>query len=478
MIRVKNPEGRIGYNVQEFINKAQIKTACIYAIYGYFDFLVRLWATPLKIKWFSNEVENDTTLIEEIREFRVNHINYEGASNLNYGDSLTNRRTHSHEHIPSLKGKRHIEIPLIKFESDVRNISALDEKHGKILTEHTCVQSLIKNGLIWKFKQINGISFKFYIALSRISIVISKEQVIKNINHFLNKSKKELGLHNIAVYEGIGFSDFLVKTVVENYSDVWRCIEKILESEDLNQLRPTTYLIAAIVMESDVADCTWNELSNNLLKLVTLLGSSYVEMMQEISAEDQVVFTNLFGKFLYLNDTIFSGIFLGLFQARLKESTLLLAEKLLFIFQLESLLGAFIKKNCIDVFKENYWEVIKSVARACSVSTEDEKTKKWNDKKPEDYTFHNSVSVLNKLYANYPELKVETNKIITDDDLDAMQSLVEIRNDLAHGRMLSNREFVTTKWENITRRVFSVGDAYTKLVQWQDQLNKSKGDLK
>lgn len=441
LIRLRKLEGRIGHNILEFFNSIGIRAVCIYSIYGYFDLLVRLWATPIKIRWLSNAVSKDNSLIKEIREFRVTNISYEG-----WQEKIDTQA-------------------IVPFRPIIEKISDLDVLDGKVPIDDK-VELLIKKGLIWRFTEVSAASFKFYIAISSVPTHQDVPQLVKNVCKFLNIQRRDIKLCNIAIYEGMGFSNFLIKLVVENYHDIWRCIERFIESEDLLDLRPTTYLIATTVVESDSIDCKWREPSKYLLQLLSLLDSSYAALLLHpktpVSLHSE--FESLFNEFLYLSNTDFRDHFLGLFQARLKESTSLLAEKLQFIFKIERLLSTFIQKICIDTFgKSDWWRIYKNDLDECSV----EKKKNGSTKNPDELTYQEALIIIGKLRKNHSNLDANMDNIISKEDLTKLDAIAHIRNDLAHGRVHTIPDYVTRGWEKLARLVFNVGNAYNCLIQWQ-----------
>jgi hypothetical protein len=520
LLRVNRPDAELPTRVREFISRAQIKASCVYLLYGYFDVLIRVWATPTKYGLFDELTQNDLEFLQEIKEFKVKQIRYGCGRNAQAHNGLSNaapsnaapsnaaRSNAARSYAVASQGRQGRNGPgrsqgrpaaelsqlskddlrdyLGQYRTTIEAVSARDEREGGLEEEDADLKMLIEGGIALPLTQFksNVRTFKFYIALTHVDQTGGRDEAARNdILTFLDRQDY---LYNVSLYQGIGFADFLVKAVVRDFADVLRCIEAIIGDYRLQSLRPTTYLIADLPEESDVIDYTWVEPAGPLLDLVAVLGHTYATRIRSLSSEERLVISNLYQRYYHLSNSDLRAVFLGLFQARLDQNAILLSEKMLFIVQLESLLLDYLHDVCRRVFHKSWYDTIKRIVDETPAikhaANEDNTIRSDVSGKKQPFSWFvlsDTVLVLNKLAKRHPQIKLEMDERLGPGWVTKLEALRPVRNDLAHGRihgLYENPENARSEWPRLAGTVLEVGDIYNALVNWKKSGVATEGE--
>ncbi|MBV9469423.1 MAG: hypothetical protein JOZ57_09265, partial [Abitibacteriaceae bacterium] len=91
LIRVRRVDAFFYQTLDQYFQQAHI-AASISLLSGYFDALVRVWTTPEKLKLLSTVISTSEVFLEEIREFRVQDIEYLWSTRLLQDKDLSKYR--------------------------------------------------------------------------------------------------------------------------------------------------------------------------------------------------------------------------------------------------------------------------------------------------------------------------------------------------------------------------------------------------
>lgn len=441
LLRLRNPDNNfLTTSIQEQLIRDHIPSHCIYYLYGYYDVLIRIWATGQKRARFVRDLDANRAAVEAVHEFQARNI-----------DFLWGKAAPTLNALPQYRPQ---------IEAICKAVSERAKVPQKELSDLEAV------GLIHKLPECTK-SIKLYIALSKIpgAVAVSFET-----DHLVKALKADsLPFKNVSLYSGIGFANYLIKAVVEDYEQIITCTRGLLDTLNQLQLRPMTLLIANNdATESDQIDIEWEEMSTSLLQLELVLGSDYSEHISHLekSARDEV--GNVYRTYNHLLGTPFAPIFKGILTARLENDPTVLFEKLTFVMRLEGLLRKFFIELLARIFGTSEWVAqVKQSAAKCGVEPEKNPAK--------NFTLHDWVTVAGKMASDGLIPASEIENVLGPEWKTSLSDLKEIRNALAHGRLFEE-DYALKNWKNIATTVFRVGNIHNVLITKYDDRYKRDGD--
>ena len=433
LLRLENPTGDVVSTVSQLLARALISSFCVYELFGYYDVLIRIWATARRRHRFIQVLDANKHYIEDAREFQASGIQYLWAEN---------------EDIPSVEVSHHV-----KEIAEVRRSIATHEPVKKETIER--IQSL---GLAHGLPQRDKSYIKVYIALSRIRSDTAERHEAEYVRKSI-KDAKEL-LEDVSIYTGIGFANYLIKAMVPEFSKIDEITTALLAPllQEF-QLRPMTLIIANNdAPQSDVIDSE-GEASLTLYHIELVLGPDFAGVINNLTVIEKESVASIFDEFKSLLGTPFGTVFEGLLKARLKEDAFLLGEKLIAILRIENLLREFL----LDLYKSklggDWFSVVKKTAPSCGVSA---------DKSPvRDYTLHDYLVITDKLIAEGSISRHDVEKVLATGWKRKLDEVKDIRNEFAHGNIFKT-DYVKDKWEHMARSVCGVGEIYNALAAIYD----------
>ncbi|HXM50196.1 MAG TPA: hypothetical protein VN956_20310 [Pyrinomonadaceae bacterium] len=428
LLRLENPTGDVVGTVGHLLARALISSFCIYELFGYYDVLVRIWATSRRRNRFIKVLESNRHFIEDAREFQASSILYLWAKN---------------QSIPNLEVAQHA-----REVTEVRQSIATHEA----VNEET-LDRIISLGLAHKLPAREDSYIKVYIALSRTPRNLGEKHEAEYVQKIIEDAKALL--EDVSIYSGIGFANYLIKAVVSEFSKIDKITTTLLAPLlQQFQLRPMTLIIANNdAPQSDVIDSE-GESSLALFHIELVLGAESASSINKLSSQEKESVASIFNEFNALLGTPFGTVFEGLLKARLQEDAFLLGEKLVVILRIESLLRQFL----LDLYKsklgDEWFSIVKKAASLCGVAS---------DKSPvKDYTLHDFLVVTDKLIAEGTMSRNNVEKVLGLGWKAKLDEVKEIRNDFAHGAIFQT-DYVKGRWEHVARSVCKVGEIYNAL---------------
>lgn len=413
--------------------QAQISSYCVYIVYGYYDGLIRVWATPQKRARLIRLFEQNRGTVENVLEFQARDIRYLWATN-----------------VPNLD-ERAIQTNLATIDAVCKAILRGDAPSEDELG------TLKRTGLIHHLTPVQG-GIKFYLALSRLpgSVMVGFEadEIARSLEGLSDT------VQNISLYSGLGFADYLIKGVVADFQDVAKSTYEIDSATSRFELRPMTLLIAnQDAVESDHIDIEWEDFSTSLIRLESILGPASAEHISQLDHPARNAVGAVFEAFADLLGTPSEPIFLGLLESRLRGDVILLGEKLSFILRLEGLLRRYLVRVWSEEFGASWVRSIQRVASECNVDPKKQPAK--------DYTLHDLITVSGKLAAEDSPVGERLERTLGGDWTRHVFDVRGLRNHVAHGSIYEP-EFGQTffaRWEDVASSVCRVARVYNRLIE-------------
>jgi hypothetical protein len=447
LVRLVNPQLSHRLDLAELLAKASIKSFCVYPVYGHFDFLVRMWVTPQKRTRFLRLVNNQT-LFDEVDEFQARKIDYlwtAEASSRNGDGRDGNQRVN-------------------RFLSDIERLCEdLDAGRHQ---DATAIKRLLDNGLIYRLPVITAANqpagydtrlYKFYFALSRIPSPTrnAKEVEVASIRDYLVQLQRETGLQQVTLNEGIGFADYLIKGVVPDYYAIFECNRRLTELIDRWKfnLRPETFLIGTPnPHESDYIDVTWREFGGEELRLEQALPPGFAADLAKLQKEELRAIADVFVHYeTRFIDTPFEPFFKDLLCARISRDRDLLSNAMSVMHRIEGYAIDFFRQQWMEEFGSKWFAELKQAATKVGLEAFD----------PKKYTLKEAMDVSNSL----PSICARVRKELVDDWLGKIGALLQYRNDLAHGVIFTDPDYVVKHWEQLSRSILDAGSLYNRLFE-------------
>lgn len=423
---MRNPDNEIFSNLQARIASERILSSCYYYLYGYYDVLLRIWATSQKRQRLIQALKEYEDNIENVSEFQARNISYlwGNGRKINYEEAATTKTV------------------IARVANSALTNSPLDV---------TDVGMLIDKGILHKLPAVSKGSIKFYIALTKIP----GSSEIRSEFELLKKGVESLQLQNVSIYHGMGFAKYLIKAIASHYNDIINTTVSLIGTLKPLDLRPMTLLIAnEDAKEADILDTAWADLTPSMLQLEFILGATTLEEFGELSADERKLISEIVEENTDLFSTNFGSIFKAFLTSKLKRDAPLFFEKLSFLLRLESMLNRFLVSFLSKELGKQWFEVVQKTGSACGLPQK---------KSANEYTLHEIFVLLRKLYSDDA-----VNRSALDEALGThwqvhFESALPLRNDYAHGRLFGN--VVIEKWSDLMRVILPLGRIYNKLIE-------------
>lgn len=445
LVRLVTPQLSHSFTWPDLLAKASIKSFSIYPIYGHFDFLVRLWVTPQKRTHFLRLVENPG-LFDEVIEFQVRKVDYLWAP-APHGANGDGRDA----------------VPRVKRNlSDIDRLSkALDARAG---LDDDVVARLVQNRLVYRLPAITVAEnasardtrfFKFYFALSRIPSPTrpGREFESTSIRDFLGKLQQETGMQQITVNEGLGFADYLIKGVVADYYSIFECNRRLNELIDHSKLalRPETYLIGTPTpLEFDYVDVGWREFATEEVRLEESLPPGFAADLATLKREDLREIADVFEKYeKRFIDTPFERFFKDLLCARISRNSDLLSTAMSVLHRIEGYAITFLRSLWIKELGPKWFQELKQAGAGVKLEGFD----------PNKCTLKEAMDVSN----NLPLIRARVQAELGNNWVETITALLRYRNDLAHGTIYTEHDYVVKHWPDLSKSLFEAGVLYNRL---------------
>ncbi|MCA9112524.1 MAG: hypothetical protein KDA52_21405, partial [Planctomycetaceae bacterium] len=236
LLRAPDPETHVALTdeLNKLLRREDITSHSIYAVFGYYDALIRLWATETVRRRFIRALVASSLKPEALEDLRASSIYYEFAQN---------KRTITAQEVRENEGpvRRVVEADVAdSWDDDPAAVKAFDD--------------LVSIGFIHEVPRTEGI--KVYIAFARTRHLLGEHRDSEATG--IISAMRTAGFSNVSLYSGSGtLGAHLVKGVSSSsFSSIWQMATAVHEFAATDGLRSMTMPIAnmATVVESDTID--------------------------------------------------------------------------------------------------------------------------------------------------------------------------------------------------------------------------------
>ena len=441
LLRFHEPEvGSVVAKLQATMEKALIESFNIYLVYGYYDILIRAWATPQQWDRLSHLL-GLTFQIDSQYEYHVDQVEYLWTKHLNQEPTVN------------------------RFTRQIVDVSQ-KERRNELEEDDPSLTGLLSAGILHLLELDNSTAIKFYVLLSRAPYLDSTQREYDDLRRMLIDGGIPF-IKKPSIYRVNRGSEYFLKFVVDEYHQVLPTIKYITDATRSFNLRTMTLLVSNNdAPEADVVDPLWQEFPRDLLTLEELLrdvSSSVAKHLAALSAQTRLDVAETFLRHQDLKDEPqFRLLFEGFFLARAEQDIQMLSEKMIWITHLESLLRTFLREVAQAAMGADWFRVLTDKAGEIGVS---------KPGRPEQYTLHDTVSVLSKLASDGDLGGLDLDKELGDNWQAYLRRLVEefagglqIRNSLAHGGFYDQEKAYWDNWTEVADRVLNAATIYVRLL--------------
>jgi hypothetical protein len=451
LLRFPEPEvGSVVAKLESTMEKALIESYNVYLVYGFYDILIRAWATPQQWDRLSHLL-GLTFQIDSHNEYHVDEVEYLWTKHPNQ------------------------DPPVRKFTKLIEDVSRKERDHEDLTEDDRSLSELVGAGLLHLLQMDPAPAIKFFVLLTRPPYLASAKREYDDLRRMLTDDipfiKK---IKQPSIYRVNRGREYFLKFVVNDYSEILTTIKYITDATRGFNLRTMTLLVSNNdAPEADVVDPQWEEFPRDLVTLEELLrdvSSSVAKHLAGLDAQTRLDVATAFRRHQDLKDEpLFRPLFEGFFLARAEQDIQMLSEKMIWISHLESLLRTYLREVAQAAMESDWFKVVTAKAAAIKVPQAE---------RPEKYTLLDTVSVLAKLSKEGDLGELDLEKDLGTDWEDHIRGLVtefagglHIRNSLAHGDFYDQEDAYWENWPAIADRVLNAATIYVRLLKrsgWGD----------
>jgi hypothetical protein len=341
LIRLDKPaRGPVADQIRRLLALADLRWACEYAVFGYWDALIRVWLNPTSQHRLVHYVlASSDSNIADVRYFEATEIRHLWRG--------TDENLLVHDHALAAVVDDHDDA--IRLAND-----ALADPDPHLVDTLTSTQP----PLLFARPATSEGAVKFYVSLQRTEGDISPDSEAKAVLEAVEESG--LGPRS-SVYTGIGtLAQYLVRCVADTYADVLHWTASLDNSLKGSGLRPMTLLIANTnARESDSINA-FEGLSHedeHVLELLNLPAGS--PELLKLTPDQRTAFrglisatTDIAGGDLALREQL-----RGLLKACLLDDRTTVGASIATLLEFEWLLGEYLKLRVWPEVYSNNWRV-------------------------------------------------------------------------------------------------------------------------
>jgi hypothetical protein len=370
---------------------------------------------------------------------------------------------------------------LDRLDEEIRLAAAtLDKDSATELTNDdvAILDTLIAEHLLHEFEGTdNHDSVKFYIALRRDQPTAHFPDEFDQLRDACSEGTQ--AWYGISLYRGAGFGDYIIKAMVDRFSEVLDVQRALAPLFGRLRMRSTTLVVAdRFSRESDRCDVSGINFDGYLRQLEQGLSPPNAARLRALSEREQEQIRLIYRSNAALLGSRAEDIFFAAFEAWIARDFAPLAEKLGFIPRLERL----VRTACDQLWQEmgDGWEDIVSEALADIHIT---------NQRRETLALADHARVLAKLIElgrlNRPEVDAALGPQWRDALLVNQQDVRQLRNDVAHGdvwnddfsaRRIFPRAEDETAGNEMTARFMNIvlllASVYTHLLDRNEELGR------
>lgn len=422
MIRLKEPLHRpVAEQVRDLLKAADVQYACSYPLFGWWDALLRVWLAPPAYRRFLRTLEDEKEHnVADVRGFATSSIHYLWRNSKK----------------DMLSPEKKIKAAIAGHMSEIETLAqAPDETDTPIWAE------LKGAGLIFERPPTPEGGVKFYTSLERTaddhSVNAEIDAILNAMNATVLGSTGVRMTKRSTLYCGAGsLADYLVRCVADSYDDVLALAESFDKHLKETRLRPMTLLVAnpSASFESDHINNTLH-LSLDDSNAAELLGES-PKVIAKLQSQDRELLTRLiFEAFELANgDDQLTEMLVSMLRATAQNDHAAFQVSLSFLLDFEPYFKQRLRREFSDIYGPNWFptliETFKSDPKA-----------KWQkhareiQKKLDKWTLANFILTALGASARDPKFRGRMASQLGGDWKQEVDDLIELRNDLAHGRV-------------------------------------------
>ena len=377
-----------------------------YGLYGFYDALIRVWATEGVRRRIVRILRSLANVIEDIGEFRVDHANYTFASAHPTEEAIT---------------------ALIPQIDEVLEAEALSTYSANAEKSFEKLQS---NSIIHEIPNVAGV--KFYMLLKRVGDrqVMPAEQEAKR----LLSSCRESQIEAVSVYTGLGSFAHLVKGVRPTFDELLPALRTVHKEAQSLGLRSMTFPIANL-SEANEADLLcridWRRresqisasLADEILQTLGIRDNSVV--LEGLTDQQLAAFLTLFSR--YKSEFGTTGQWRrmsGVLRASLLGDREQLGDLFSFLTYMEGDLRLFLPRLLADELGHNWHRDLTN-----ETSLPDD---------IDQWTLRQHMDALRWAKDQSPAINDFLETHLGKDWTSGLRKVQDLRNDYAHGRLLSH----------------------------------------
>lgn len=415
MLKMRDPgRARSRRQVTDALDRAGIKSFCLYGLFGYYDFMLRVWS---RSEWRSRlveEIEVARSDFVAIREMRVDEVSY-WAQQRPGAMTPDDLASHLEDNWSTVE-----EICRADAEGRLTNPSSARDSAMALLNE---------GQLLFLVPPVNVRTIKFYIALFGYGITTLDLVAMTTIFEI-----DSVQVEGISAYKGAGFAQILVKGIVKSTSELSDFASALSDWGSEFGLHTETFIIdPRDVYEADTIDSVLQGSRSIEVTRLMRIGHGRFDALTAGRQPDEVeAIAKAFDKFstLLLPDPELKELALELVEASLADDAWKITSALRFLQEIEGRFRDLLLRQLLpETFGANWYdnELLRPEVPGREGST------------PGHWTWHDCIVVAKQAYRSDPQFGAEVSTNLGPDGLATMQRLVPIRNVVAHGKLFEVR---------------------------------------
>jgi hypothetical protein len=225
LLRLRQPLSEpVADHIRTIMQQADIEYACEYALFGYWDALIRVWLTEVSQHRLLFVLDRDTQ-ITEVRHFEAEQVRY--------------LWTDTDEDLLAVRGA--IDADITANDADIRAVAETMTANGPVW-DLPATQRLSGTELLIPSPGRTDGEVKFYWSLNRAGTGTSLDAETKTLLRAIH----EVGVGDRAsLYTGVGnFTSYLVRCVAPSYDGILAITSQLDQYLDELEVERTTFLIA------------------------------------------------------------------------------------------------------------------------------------------------------------------------------------------------------------------------------------------
>lgn len=441
-----SPTRTLNSALRELLDREEIRSSSAYVVFGWYDALVRLWATEEVRRRFLRALNESGITVDGISEFRAEEIDY------------TFREAAEPPADADIGGLRDL----------IKQVVTADAEDEWTPEADAAFEVLRSARMIHRVPPVHGV--KFYLVLKRTDI-LERDDV-----GYLVETARAQQIQNISLYTGVGrFADALLKGVFENYDGLYAAINAVHQAARRIAMRPMTLLIANgdFVREVDTIDQARVRTRGDLERLVEelhQLADGVPTRIGQLTSSERAALARLFDEWEPLfTPTFFRPTFLRILAASILGEVDDLRAALVFLTTIEQDLRHLLVSVLSEQLGRNwYHDVSELIGIGPSATAEIDLTSV--DDTPTGkgimgWTLRQLFDAARLCSAQFPVVSTALSAHLFDNWEQDCRSITELRNAFSHGILFETESYSTFdgRWGAELQRLFHAALFHVRL---------------